>query len=465
MRARALRRKASPLAEATGCTVEEPAPREASRLPYSETVNVAIIGAGGMGRGVAHELMRLPDVRIIAVADPAEAYQDDFFYKVPVGRLPLKAEIDRHYGACHPGFSCAEYEDFRVMLERERAVDAVVCATPDHLHAYVSAVAMQLGKHVYCEKPLAHNLREVRLMARLARETGVATQMGNLGHAREGMRQVCEWLWAGAIGTVREVHAWVGAARWHKAMTVPPTDSPPVPAGLNWDLWLGPRPPRPYHPAYAPVRWRDFWTFGLGAIGDFACHDLDNACWALDLHDPLRVEAFGVGVTSPELTPHGEICYFEFGRHGRRRAPVRVTWYDGGLQPPAPEGWPASEPLPGRGVYFVGDRGTLVSLGLGAPPFLLPRERMVSFRPPPPTLPRSPGHHREWIDACKGGPPAGCEFGYAARLTELALLAVLALRTRQRIRWDPIAMKAIGLPEADPIIHGEPCRKGWELPR
>lgn len=450
-------------AEATGCEFPGVAPGRAARRPASETVNVAIVGAGGMGRGVAQELMRLPDVRIIAVADPAESYQDDFFYKCPVGRLPLKAEIEKHYGTTLSGFRCAEYEDFRVMLEREPAVDAIVCATPDHLHAYVSIVAMRQGKHVYCEKPLAHNLREARLMARVAQEMGVATQMGNLGHAREGMRQTCEWLWAGAIGPVREAHAWVGAARWHKGMTARPTDTPPVPAGLNWDLWLGPRPERPFHPAYVPVRWRDFWTFGLGAIGDFVCHDLDNACWALDLREPVSVEAFGAGQTSPELTPHGEICTFDFGRRGRQ-VPVRAVWYDGGLQPPVPEGWPAGEALPGRGVFFVGDRGTLVSPGLGAPPVLYPRERAEAFTPPPPSIPRSPGHHREWIDACKGGPAAGTEFGYAARLTELALLGALALRTRKRIRWDAVAMKAIDVPEADAIIQGEPYRQGWELP-
>ena len=438
-------------------------PVRVTRALPSDTVNVAIVGAGGMGRGVAQELMKLPDVRIIAVADPAAAYQDDFFYKTLVGRLPLQAEIEKHYGAAIPGFRCADYEDFRVMLQREPAIDAIVCATPDHLHAYVSIVAMRQGKHVYCEKPMAHNVREARLMARVAAEMGVATQMGNLGHAWDGMRDTCEWLWDGAIGPVREVHAWVGAARWHKGMTATPTDTPPVPADLNWDLWLGPRPVRPYHPAYVPVRWRDFWTFGLGAIGDFVCHDLDVACWALGLQDPLSVEAFAVGQTAPELTPHGEICHFEFGRRGRQ-VPVRATWYDGGLQPPTPDGWPSGEPLPGRGSLFVGDRGIMVCPGLGAKPRLLPEALMQSYTTPAPTLPRSPGHHREWIDACKGGPPAGCEFSYSSRLTELALLGVVALRTRKKILWDAAQLKALNAPEADAIIQGEPYRQGWELP-
>jgi predicted dehydrogenase len=255
-----------------------------------------------MGRGVTRNLLPFPDVRVIAVADPADAYQDDFFYKSLVGRLPLKAEIDAHYADRGIDLACAEYKDFRVMLQQHPEIDAVVCATPDHLHAYVSVVAMRMGKHVYCEKPLTHNISEARLLARVAAETGVATQMGNIGHARDGMRQTCEWIWNGAIGPVREVHAWVGATRWHKGMVSPPTDTPPVPDDLDWDLWLGPRPERPFHPAYVPVRWRDFWEFGLGAIGDFFCHDVDVACWALDLQGDVTVEAFSAGRTHPDLT-------------------------------------------------------------------------------------------------------------------------------------------------------------------
>ncbi|MBN2449800.1 MAG: Gfo/Idh/MocA family oxidoreductase [Lentisphaeria bacterium] len=432
------------------------------KTPACETVNVAIVGAGGMGRGVARNLMALPDVRIVAVADPAESYRDDFFYKSLVGRLPLKAEIEQHYGALVPGFACAEFADFRVMLERMPEIDAVVCATPDHLHAYVSVYAMRLGKHVYCEKPLAHNIREVRLMARVAGECGVATQMGNIGHAREGMRETCEWLWAGAIGTVREAHAWVGASRWNKGMTEPPVEGPAAPAGLDWDLWLGPRPYHPYHPACFPVKWRDFWTFGLGGIGDFVCHDLDVACWALDLGGPVSVEAFAAGRTHPDLTPHAEVCYYDFGARGNR-GPVQVTWYDGGMRPRTPAGWPAGEPLPGRGIFFAGDEGVLISPGLGASPRLLPAGHMEGFVPPPASLPRSPGHHREWIDACKGGPAAGSDFAYSARLTEIALLGVLSLRLGRRIVWDWDALAAEGLPEAETVIRGEPYRSGWEL--
>ena len=322
----------------------------------SDVVKVAIVGAGGMGRGVARELMKLPDVRIVAVADPADAYQDDFFYKCLVGRLPVKEWIETHYRESDPAFVCADYKDFRVMLAEMPEIDAIVCATPDHLHAYVSVVAMRQGKHVYCEKPLAHNIWETRLMARVAEEMGVATQMGNIGHARDGMRETVEWIRDGAVGTVREVHAWAGATRWNKGMQAPPTEEPGTPDWLDWDLWIGPREPRPYHPAYFPVRWRDFWTFGLGPIGDFVCHDLDCACWALDLRPPVTVEAFSAGKSHPEMTGYGELCYYEFGASGDR-APVRVTWYDGGLRPATPADWPSDEPIPSRGVLFRRGRG------------------------------------------------------------------------------------------------------------
>ncbi|MBT3291871.1 MAG: Gfo/Idh/MocA family oxidoreductase [Victivallales bacterium] len=427
----------------------------------SDIVNVAIVGAGGMGRGVARNLMALPDVRIIAVADPADEYADDFFYKSAVGRLPMKAEIEAKYQEADPDFVCADYIDFRVMLAEMPEIDAIVCATPDHLHAYVSVVAMRQGKHVFCEKPLAHNIWENRLMARAAKEMGVATQMGNIGHARDGMRETCEWIWDGAIGTVREVHAWAGATRWNKGMLAPPTEEPPMPEGLDWDLWLGPREPRGYHPAYHPVRWRDFWTFGLGPIGDFVCHDLDCACWALDLQAPVTVEAFSAGKSSSEMTGYGEICYFDFGAHGDR-PPVKVTWYDGGLRPPTPADWPADEAIPSRGVLFIGDEGMILCPGLGVPPRLLPEARREAYTPPAPSLPRSPGHHREWIDACKGGVPAMANFTYSAQLTEIALLGAIALQTGKRFVWNAEEMKAEGVPEADALIR-TPYREGWEL--
>jgi predicted dehydrogenase len=347
------------------------------------------------------------------------------------------------------------------MLEKEKAIDAVLCATPDHLHAYVSVFAMRAGKHVYCEKPLTHNLWEARRVAGVAKETGVATQMGNQGHSTDGIRQTCEWIWAGAIGPVREVHAWVGAGRWNPALTGRPTDTPPVPNGLNWDLWLGPREPRPFHPAYFPVAWRDFWAFGCSNLGDFGCHDLDAACWALDLHTPTRVEARAAGPMDADIGPHGSIARYHFGPR-EKVPPVQVIWYDGGLGPERPAGLPENEKYPSRGVLFVGERGRILCGGAGGMPRLLSKSKSDTFQRPTPTLPRSGGHHRDWLDACKGGKPAGSHFEYGARLTEIVLLGVLALRTGRTIEWDAANLKARGVPEADAFIN-ESYRKGWEI--
>lgn len=428
----------------------------------SDKVNVALVGAGGQGRWNLRELFKLDDVQVIAVADPAESFSlENFYYKGMGGRKPILAEIEKHYSAKSPNHKCAEYVDFREMLEKEKAVDAILCATPDHLHAYVSTVAMRAGKHVYCEKPLTHNIAEARHVAQVAKETGVATQLGNQGHARDTMRETVEWIRGGAIGAVREVHAWVGSSRWNPTLTGRPEGTPPVPSGLNWDLWLGPRQERPFHPAYFPVAWRDFWDFGGTNIEDFGCHDLDSACWALNLAAPKSIEFHPAGVMDKDIGPHGSIGYYEFEAKGDQPA-LKVTWYDGGLKPQVPQMLLGDEKLPSRGVLFVGENGLMLCGGAGGPAKLLPESKMKDFKKPEPTLPRSAGHHREWIDACKGGPAAASNFEYGARLTEIVLLGVLALRTGREIDWDAQNMKAKGFAEADKFID-EPRRPGWEL--
>ena len=431
-------------------------------VPPSEKINIAIVGAGGQGRSNVRALLQHADAQIIAVADPHEQSDlEAFYYKGKAGRKPVRAEIEKHYAAKTPSHRVAEYEDFRVMLDKEKSVDAILCATPDHLHAYVSVLSMRAGRHVFCEKPLTHNIWEARLVAQVAKETGAATQMGNIGHSTDTIRETCEWIRDKAIGTVREVHAWVSNGRWNKQLAGRPSDAPPVPPGLNWDLWLGPRETRPYHPAYVPVAWRDFWAFGSGTLGDFGCHDLDAACWALDLRAPATVEARPAGPTDADIAPYGEICTFNFDARDNQ-SPVKITWYDGGLKPSTPEELPVGESLPGRGVLFVGDKGLMLCGGAGGKPRLLPQALDKSYRRPAPTLARSKGHHRDWLNACKGGPAASANFEYGARLTEIVLLGVASLRAGRKIYWDAANMKATGVPDLDGIFK-EPYRSGWEI--
>lgn len=430
-------------------------------VPPSEKVNVALVGAGGQGISNMRALMRLNDVQITAIADPAELFSlEAFYYKGKGGRKSAKAQAEEHYAKTTPNHKIAEYEDFRVMLEKEKSLDAVLCATPDHLHAYVSIRAMRAGKHIYTEKPLTHNIWETREVARIAKETGVATQMGNQGHSTPGMRDTVEHLRAGTIGTVREIHAWVGTTRWNPTLTTKPAKGESLPAGMNWDLWIGPREPREFHSAYHPVAWRDFWQFGGSAMGDFGCHDMDAATWAYDLQAPTRIEALAAGPTDDEIAPHGSTIYYDFAARGEQPA-IRFTWYDGGLRPRAPEAL-GKFALPRRGVMFIGEKGVIQCDGAGGAPRIFPETLRASAVKPPQTIKRVEGHHRDWIDACKGGDPASSNFGYGTRLTEIGLLGVLSLRLRKPIEWDAEKMAVVGMPEAEPLIRGT-YREGWEL--
>jgi predicted dehydrogenase len=432
----------------------------------SEKVNIAVVGAGGQGRSNARQLFHEKDAQIIAVCDVADRTDlSAFYYQGFGGRKAVKAEVEEHYAQTMPGFRCAEYEDFRMLLETEKAVDAILCATPDHAHAVVCTTAMKLGKHVYCEKPLTHNVWEARQVARVAKETGVATQMGNHGHSGEGIRQTCEWIWDGAIGPVREVHAWSDTGQWARTPGRP-HETPPVPAGLNWDLWLGPRETRPYHPAYAPYNWRGWWAFGTGAIGDMACHNIDPAVWALKLESPLSVEATSTEIDDEVASLRGAVHRYRFGPRGGMPA-VTLTWYDGGLRPAAPKGIDPKDPRQrlgdgGNGILFIGDKGIITCGGWAGMPRLLPLSLHREYKRPAKTLPRSKGHHADWLAACKGGKPASGNFEYSARLTELVLLGSVALRTKNVLTWDGPAMKATNAPEAERFIK-EQYRKGWEI--
>jgi len=432
----------------------------------SDKVNVAIIGAGGQGRTNARALFHEEDCQIIALADPAEQWDlSMWYYGGHAGRAPVKQEIEQHYAEKTPNHACAVYEDFRVMLEQEKAIDAVLIATPDHLHAYISILAMKAGKHVYCEKPLTHNIREARLVARVAKETGVATQMGNQGRSSEGHRLTVEWLHDGVIGEVREVHAWSGSARnWR--YPEPGATPEPTPPGLNWDLWLGPRAERPFSGSYAPFVWRRWWDFGNGAMPDMGLHHLDPAFNALGLDAPLTLEAQSSEV-HPEMSLGSHLVTYQYGPQGNR-GPLTVFWYDNGFRPPTPLGIDPDDPRQRlgeghNGLMIVGEKGILTCAGWSGMPRLLPLELHRAYQRPPKTLPRVEGHHTDWLQACKGGTPASGNFEYGARLTEFILLGTLALRTGKIVKWDAATMTATNAPEAQPFIQGS-YRQGWELP-
>jgi predicted dehydrogenase len=404
-----------------------------------ERLNIALAGVGGRG---ADNLKSVGGQNIVALCD----VDDD--------RL-RKAAHD------HPG--ARTFHDFRKMFDELHAqIDAVVVSTPDHTHAVIAKTAMDLKKHVYCEKPLTHSIHEARVLAETAARQKVATQMGNAGHSSDGMRRVVEAIRAGAIGPVREVHAWTNRPIWPQAVDRP-TERPPVPKSLSWDLWLGPAPERPYNPAYHPFKWRGWWDFGTGALGDMGCHIIDAAYWALELDAPSWVEAESPTVDAhPETAPAWSIVRYEFPARGDR-PPVKLTWYDGGKLPPDAlfDGQPPSKGS--SGSVFVGDRGRLVVGHDRRRGYrLLPEKDFEGYKPPEPTLPRSPGHHEEWIEACKTGKATGTQFDYAGPLTEVVLLGNTALRAGRRIDWDAAGMRVTNGSIEDLYLQRN-YRSGWSL--
>jgi len=367
--------------------------------------------------------------------------------------------IEKHYQASNPKFKCHDYNDFRVLFDKEKNIDAVLCATPDHWHAYVSIMAMKNGKHVYCEKPLAHNIWEARQVAKVAAETKVATQMGNQGRSDSGHPTMREWIADGAVGTVKEVQAWTGArARIdHKGR---PTEIMETPKGMDWKMWLGPRGPRPYSQEYAPYTWRGWWAFGSGIVGDMSIHHLDSAWTQLILGSPTWIEGNTENLDDETTSSNNKVTWM-FEKTGKRKA-VKFSWYDGKLRPDRPEDLEKKRKLAGNGVLVIGDKGTILGGGWSSSPRIIPEVKMKAYKRPAETLPRSKGHHRNWLDACKNGGPTVSNFDYAAKLTEFVLLGNLAIRAGKRIYWDAKNMKVKGMGQLDPIIR-EKYAPEWDL--
>jgi predicted dehydrogenase len=407
--------------------------------PPSEKLNIAFVGAGGQ----AHfSLDSLADQNVVGLCDVDDGRAADASKRFPKART---------------------YRDYRKMLdEMQREIDAVVVCTPDHVHAPASLAAMRLGKHVYCEKPLTWSIEEARRMAQVAKEKKVATQMGTQGMAGDRSRAGVEVVRSGVLGSVREMHVWTDrAAGWWPQGVDRPKDTPPVPAGLQWDLWLGPAPARPYHPAYHPFKWRGWLDFGTGPLGDMGIHNAAMPYLGLSLGLPTSIEVLQRSGTHSETFPAWATLRFEFPARGEQ-PPVTMLWYEGGKKPSA-ELLEGHEPAK-NGAILVGDKGTLYSVEwTGGDWHLLPKAKFGGYQPPKPSLPRCPGHHKEWVAACKGGPAPLCNFpDFASPLTEVMLLGGLALRAGQKIEWDAEKMRARNCPEAGRFIRRQ-YRKGWEI--
>jgi predicted dehydrogenase len=421
----------------------------------SDKLNIAGIGIGGMGK---NNIGRCATENIVALCDVDFTLADPVFKKYPGAK---------------------QYKDYRVMLDEMPSIDAVVIATPDHSHAMIAMAAMEKKKHVYVQKPLTHSVYEARLLTETARKYGVATQMGNQGHSGEGARLLCEWVWDDAIGKIREAHAWTNRPVWPTGIEVDrPKETPEVPAGLDWDLWLGPAPARPYHPTYHPAKWRAWWEFGTGSLGDMGCHIVDPLFWALKLKYPISVEAnisrywgafFEQTQPKNEMFPRSTIVRLRFP--AREKMPeVSVTWWDGGLMPPRPAGLEPGRRMGNEdgGILLIGEKGTIMAGCYGESPRLVPESAMKKYKKRPRrTLERIPegpdGHEQDWIRACKGGKPASSNFEYSGPLSEMVLMGNLAVRFPDReLLWNGAAMEVTNDKDANAYVRRQ-YRDGWHL--
>jgi len=421
------------------------APAIARGRNLNEKLDIVIIGAGGRGRS---NTGNVASQNIVALCD--------------VNENNLKRA-----GVAHP--KAAKFIDFRRLYDKVKKFDAVVVSTCEHTHAFATMPALLLGKHVYCEKPLTYNIEEARKIREAANKANVATQMGTQIHAGNNYRRVVELVQSGAIGNVREAHTWVGRAwgrqsaadakKYHDIVSVRerPQKSDPLPANLNWDLWLGPAPQRPFHNVYFPgPKWYRWWDFGNGTMSDLGSHWLDLPFWALKLQKPLTVEASGPQPHA-EIAPASMQVNYRYAARGEMPA-LSLTWYQGSHKPKI---WHDGKiPKWNSGTLFVGDEGMLLAnYGRLA---LLPADKFKDFKRPAPFIPNSIGHHKEWIHACKTGAPTTCNFEYAGWLTEANHLGNVAFRTEKKLHWDAKNLQATNAPEAERFIRRK-YRKGWSL--
>lgn len=407
----------------------------------NERVNVAGIGVGGKGAsdvgGAYNE-----GCNIVALCDVDERRARETINKFPKAK---------------------RYKDFRRMLEKEKGIDAVTVSTPDHTHAVAAVTAMKLGKHCYCQKPLTHSIYEARVMADVAKEMNVVTQMGNQAHAGEPIRRAVELVRGGIIGKVREAHIWTNRPIWPQGQQRP-QETPQVPDGLDWDLWLGPAPYRPYHPAYVPFKWRGWWDFGTGALGDMACHIMDMAYWSLDLEYPDTVSAVSEGATH-ESPPLWSTITYQFPKKNGR-PPVKLVWYDG--EKNGEQNYPPAEVVDGEdigsyGTVLVGEKGKMYFNRVNTNWLIKANGVMAETAMIPKTIPRTRNEDYEWVAAIRGnGPTPLSNFSRSGPFTEVVLLGNLAVRAGKTIQWDGKNLTATNAPEVDPFIRRE-YRKGWHL--
>ena len=466
----------------------------------SDRLNIAGIGVGGMG---AHNIRALAGENIVALCDVDWRYTEKSFRgmfdsqgkaharldkaKTAKERLELQDQIKQTDLLSRKFDSIKRYTDYRQMLEQRKDIDAVVIATPDHLHAVIASAAMSLGKHVYVQKPLTWSIDEARALARKAKDNPkVVTQMGNQGHSTDDARLINEYIAAGAIGNVSEVHVWTNRplAYWPQGIPRPqprprPDDANwdeaavmdrlanamvgnyPKPEGLEWDLFLGPGPVVDYHPVYHPFNWRGWVDWGVGAIGDMGAHLIDSPFWSLDLGFPTSVETVSTPFGNASY-PMATMTYYDFPARGSR-PPVRLTWYDGALLPPGLQALGAGQMSKDGGVLYIGDKGKLIHETYGANPRLLPQSLHDSVGTPPQRFARiKTSHEMNWVEACKGKGEASSPFAYAARLTEVMLLGVVSLRAGGRIEYDAENMRITNAPAANAFLRRE-YREGWSV--